>query len=79
MPVDELDDRIGEVERDLGGELDGDVAELAQLRATLERLYEVRRRIDQGRLEPDDLALFRALIQAEYESLESSGSDAPRT
>ena len=79
MPVDERDVRVGEVARELGNELGRDEAELAELRATLERLYELRRRIDQGRLEPDDRALLRALVQAEYDALESSGSDAPRT
>lgn len=79
MPVDERDDRSGQVERELADELGRDEAELAQIQATLKRLYELRRRIDQGRLEPDDRALLRALIQAEYDALESSGSDAPLT
>jgi hypothetical protein len=63
--MDGRDDRSGEVGRELGSELEGDEAELAQIRATLERLRQLRRRIDEGRLEPDDRALLRALIQQE--------------
>jgi anti-sigma28 factor (negative regulator of flagellin synthesis) len=63
--MDERGDRVAEVERGLVGELERDDAELAQIRATLERLRELRRRIDEGRLEPDDRALLRALIEQE--------------
>ena len=60
----ERDDGIGEVERKLGG----DEAELAQIQATLKRLREVRRRIARRQLEPDDLALFLALLDEETET-----------
>ena len=66
--MDERDDRIEEVERELTGELERDEAELAELQATLKRLGEVRRRIAQGQLEPGDWALFQALIEEEMES-----------
>lgn len=72
MPVDERDDRSGEVE----GELRRDEAELAQLQATLKRLREIHHGLCQGRLESDDRAFLRALIQAECDALEASGSDA---
>ena len=58
--MDERDDWIGEVE--LGGELGRDYAELARIQATLERLRELRRRIGQRQLEPDDWALLLALL-----------------
>jgi len=77
VAVDERDDRIGEVERELGSELGRDDAELAQMQATLDRLRELRRRIGQRQLESDDWALLRALIQEECDALESSDSDAP--
>jgi len=63
--MDGRDDRSGDVERELGSELGGDGAELAQIRATLEQLRQLRRRIDEERLEPDDRALLLALIQQE--------------
>ena len=63
--MDGRDDRSGEVGRELGSELGGDEAELAQIRATLEGLRQLRRRIDEGRLEPDDRALLLALIRQE--------------
>ena len=69
MPVDERDDRMGEVERELGGELGRDDAELAQIQATLERLRELRRRIGQRQLEPDDWALLLALIGETMETM----------
>ncbi len=72
VPVDDRDDRSGEVER----ELRRDEAELAQIQATLERLREIHHRLGQGRLESDDRAFLRALIQAEYDALEAPGSDA---
>lgn len=63
--MDGRDDRSGEVGRELGSELGGAEAELAESRATLERLRQLRRRIDEGRLEPDDRALLSALIRLE--------------
>ena len=66
--MDERDDRIEEVKRELTGELERDEAELAELQATLKRLGEVRRRIAQGQLETGDWALFQALIEEEMES-----------
>ena len=65
MAMDGRDGRSGEVGRELGSELLGDEAELAQIRATLQRLRELRRRIDGGRLEPDDRALLLALLEQE--------------
>ena len=72
MPVDERDDQSGEVEC----ELRRDEAELAQIQATLARLREIHHRLGQGRLESDDRAFLHALIRAEYDALEASGSDA---
>ncbi len=63
--MDGRDDRSGEVGRELGSEIGGAEAELAESRATLERLRQLRRRIDEGRLEPDDRALLAALIRLE--------------
>jgi hypothetical protein len=63
--MDGCDDRSGDVGRELGSELGGDEVELAQIRATLERLRQLRRRVDEKRLEPDDRALLLALIQQE--------------
>ena len=63
--MDGRDDRSGDVGRELGSELGGDEVELAQIEATLERLRELRRRIHEKRLEPDDRALLLALIQQE--------------
>jgi hypothetical protein len=63
--MDGHDDRSGEVGRELGSEFGDDEAELAQVRATLERLRQLGRRIDEGRLEPDDRALLLALIEQE--------------
>jgi hypothetical protein len=60
--MDGCDDRIGEVKRELAGELGRDAAELAQIRLILDRLRQLRRRIGQRQLEPDDWALLRALI-----------------
>lgn len=65
MPVDERDDRIGEVERELGG----DEAELAELQATLEGLRQLRGRIARRQLEPDDWALFLALLGETTETM----------
>ena len=66
MPTDGRDERGGEVGLELGSECEGDEAELAQLQALLERLRQLRRRIDEGRqLEPDDRALLRALVEQE--------------
>ena len=45
--MDGRDNRSGELGREFGGELGGDEAELAQIRATLERLRQLRRRIDE--------------------------------
>ena len=58
-------ERSGAVRRELGSELGDDETELAQIRATLERLRQLRRRIDEGRLEADDRALLLALIEQE--------------
>ena len=63
--MDGRDDRSGDVGRELGSEHGGDEVELAQIEATLERLRELRRRIHEKRLEPDDRALLLALIQQE--------------
>jgi hypothetical protein len=76
VPIAERDERIGEVEPELGSERGRDDAELAQIQATLERLRELHRRLGEGRLESGDWALLRALIQAEYDALESLDSDA---
>jgi hypothetical protein len=65
MPMDGREDRIGEMERELGR----DEAELAEIQATLKRLHELRHRIGQGQLEPGDLALFDALIVEEMETM----------
>jgi hypothetical protein len=65
VPKDGRDDRRREVGRERGSELGGYEAELAQIRGTLERLRQLRRRIDEGRLEPDDRALLLALIRQE--------------
>jgi hypothetical protein len=69
VPMDGRDDQIGEVERELKGELGRDEAELAELQATLKRLGELRRRIAQGQLEPGDLALFQALVEEAMETM----------
>lgn len=73
--MDGSDDRS----REVGSELGGDEAELAKILATLERLRQLRRRIDEGRLEADDLAVLRALIQEEYDARESSDSSDGRS
>jgi len=67
--LDGRDERIGEAEQELGGELGRDEAELAQLQATLTRLRELRRRIASGELEPGDLAFFDALIEEAMEAM----------
>jgi hypothetical protein len=65
VPVDGRGDRVGELEREFAGELGRDDAERARLEVTLEleRLRQLRRRIDQRQLEPDDWALLGALIR----------------
>ncbi len=65
VPMDGRNERSVEVGRELGSELEGDEAELAQIRATLERLRQLRRRINEGRLEADDRALLLALVDEE--------------
>ena len=67
--MDGRDERIGEAEQELGGELGRDEAELAQIQATLKRLHELRRRIASGELEPDDWAVFDALIEEAMETM----------
>jgi hypothetical protein len=61
--MDGRDERSGEVERELGGARERDLAELAEIQATIARLRELRGRIAQGQLEPDDLALFLTLLE----------------
>ena len=63
--MDGRDNRSGEAGRELGSELGGDEAELTEIRVTLERLRQLRSRIDEGRLEPDDRALLAALVRQE--------------
>jgi len=67
--MDGRNERIGEAEQELGGELGRDEAELAELQARLTRLRELRRRIASGELEPDDLAIFDALIEEAMETM----------
>jgi len=55
-------------------EVAGDVAELANARAEVEALHQLRQRIDQRRLGPGDWDLLRALIEEAYDELESSGA-----
>ncbi len=62
MPVDGRDGRIGELEREFARELGRDDAELARLEVMLDRLRQLRHRIDQRQLEPDDWALLGALL-----------------
>lgn len=69
MPTDVRDDQAEEIERELGGELECD-DERAVLDVPLDRLLELRRRIDEGQLEPDDWALLRVLIQLEIMVME---------
>ncbi len=69
MPTDERDDRIGKAERERRDELARDEAELAEIRATLKRLRELRGRINRRELEPGDLALFQALVEEEMERM----------
>lgn len=61
--MDGRDERSGEVERELGGARERDLAELAEIQATIARLRELRGRIAQGQLEPDDWALFLTLLE----------------
>lgn len=63
MPVDRRDDRIGESEREFARELGRDDAELVRLEVMLDRLRQLRHRIDQRQLEPDDWALLGALMR----------------
>lgn len=69
MPVDERDDRNGEAGRELAGEAERNAAELAELQATLEGLRQLRGRIAQRQLEPDDWALFLALLDETTETM----------
>jgi hypothetical protein len=68
VPTDVRDDQIEEIERELAGELECD-DELAELDIPLDRLLELRRRIDQGQLEPDDRALLSVLIRLEMKEM----------
>jgi hypothetical protein len=63
--MDGRDDGSGEVGRELWRELGVDEAEFAQNRARLERLRQLLRRLDEGRLEPDDRALLLAVVEQE--------------
>ena len=58
VPVDDDDGRSGEVERELAGEFGCDDDEPAGLDVPLDRLLQLRRRIDQRQLEPDDWPSF---------------------
>lgn len=64
MLVAERDDRIGEVERELGRDDD----EPAGLDVPLDRLRQLQRRINQRQLEPDDWALLLALLDEATET-----------
>jgi hypothetical protein len=62
VPVDERNDRIGEVEPELGG----DDAELAGLEIPLDRLLQLRSRLEEEReLEADDRVLLSILVRLE--------------
>jgi hypothetical protein len=67
VPADWRDDGIAELERELARE-DADLATKdsatpAQLEVTLDRLRQLRRRIDQRQLEHDDWVLLGALVR----------------
>ena len=62
MTVGERDDPSG-VEGDRGDDLERDMAEFAENRATLERLRQLRCRINQRQLEPNDWALLLAMLE----------------
>jgi len=59
------DERNGDVGRELRSELGGDDSEGDQVQATLERLRQLRSRIDEGRLDADDRALLLAILEEE--------------
>ena len=67
MPADWRDDRIAELERELAREdaelamKDGATPE--RLEVTLDRLRQLRHRIDQRQLEHDDWVLLGALVR----------------
>jgi hypothetical protein len=72
VPTNSRDPRIAELElefarddADIALAKKDDAATLEQLEARLDRLRQLRDRIDQRQLEPEDWALLRALIREE--------------
>lgn len=68
MPMDSLDDRVGELElAALAGLKEGATRE--QLQDTVDRLRQILHRVDDRQLEPADWALLTALIRAEMDEM----------
>ena len=67
MPADGRDDQVAELASELAREADelANGETLEQLEVTIDELRQLRQRVEQRQIEPDDWALLRTLVQEE--------------